>query len=232
MYSNDDVREGPIVQEIVTNLGNLIRTQPYMFEGILRLRTHYIIIALREEISRTRHCDEEEAVEHLMQLSPFELKTLLSTILSGPALCAVDEQQQLQQESSSYIPLVMKDSEVVIKAQSGGYYAGNFAKVEINSTIMEASSRGIHAWVIDLEKRVILERESFDTHISEEESRAFVDFLNTLKPGTVVIMASKDEFTEHLTDEALFTMEQLGSTRIRQVSYRDSYVFIGELGKM
>ena len=49
---------------------------------------HLIIIALREEISMTNNCDEDEAIEHLMQLSPFELQSLLGTILSGPKLCS------------------------------------------------------------------------------------------------------------------------------------------------
>jgi len=40
-----------------------------MFEGIMRIRTHFFIIAMREEISRMKGCNEEEAVEHLMQVS-------------------------------------------------------------------------------------------------------------------------------------------------------------------
>ncbi len=193
-----------MVQEIITYLGNLIRTQPYLFEGILRLRTHYIIIALREEISRIHGCNEEEAIEQLMQLSPFELKSLLSTILSGPELSS---KAVVPSEQNSYIPLVItqESKAVVIKAQSGGYHAGNFAKVEINGTTMEANSRGIHVWIINLQKAMILECASFDTHISEEESQRFVDFLGSLTQGAVVVMASKDEFTEHLTDVALFS---------------------------
>ncbi|KAG0796884.1 hypothetical protein G6F22_004816 [Rhizopus arrhizus] len=228
-HCSDDVREGPMVQEIITYLGNLIRTQPYLFEGILRLRTHYIIIALREEISRIHGCNEEEAIEQLMQLSPFELKSLLSTILSGPELSS---KAVVPSEQNSYIPLVItqESKAVVIKAQSGGYHAGNFAKVEINGTTMEANSRGIHVWIINLQKAMILECASFDTHISEEESQRFVDFLGSLTQGAVVVMASKDEFTEHLTDVALFSLEQMGSTMIRQVNYRDSYVFIAEIG--
>ncbi|KAG0244561.1 hypothetical protein BGW41_007324 [Actinomortierella wolfii] len=82
----DDVREGPVVQEVLIYLGSFIRANPEMFEGIMRLRTHFLIIALREEIQRLNSCDETEAVEHLMQLSPFELKSLLGTVLSGPTL--------------------------------------------------------------------------------------------------------------------------------------------------
>lgn len=236
------------MQEIIIYLGNLIRTQPHMFEGILRLRTHYIIIALREEISRVNHSDEEEAVEHLMQLSPFELKSLLSTVLSGPSLChtnnnniivrdrpggflmlsTAEKNREEAESNNSYIPLLSENKVIQIKAQSGGYFSGNFAKVEINGTVMEANSRGIHVWAVDRNENIILERASFDTHISEEESQEFTKFLNWLNNDMIVIIASKDEFIEHLTEEAISTLEQMGSTKIRQVQYRDSYVFIGE----
>ncbi|CEP11521.1 hypothetical protein [Parasitella parasitica] len=252
-HCTDDVREGPVVQEIIIYLGNLIRTHPDMFEGILRLRTHYIIIALREEISRVNNSDEEESVEHLMQLSPFELESLLFTVLSGPHLCRMNNlvvrdrpggflmlstnrsqfASDKKQESTdnAYIPLLsdLRNS-LSIKAQSGGYFSGNFAKVEINGTVMEAISRGIHVWAIDRNQNIILERASFDTHISAEESQAFAQFIHWIADGMVIVIASKDEFIENLNEEAIATLQQLGSTKINRVQYRDSYVFIGEKG--
>lgn len=234
-----------MVQEIIIYLGNLIRTQPEMFEGILRLRTHYIIIALREEISRINNSDEEESVEHLMQLSPYELKSLLFTVLSGPHLShsnnmvirdrpggllmlSTTNNDVLPEKENSYIPLL--SNTLSIKAQSAGYFAGNFAKVEINGAVMQASSRGIHVWVIDRNENIILERASFDTHISKEESQEFAKFLKWIASGMVIIIASKDEFIENLTKDAITALEQLGSSKINDVEYRDSYVFIGEKG--
>ncbi|KAI8348433.1 glycosyl hydrolases family 15-domain-containing protein [Choanephora cucurbitarum] len=249
-HCTDDVREGPVVQEIITYLGHFIRTQPELFEGILRLRTHYIIIALREEISRINNSDEEESVEYLFQLSPNELKSLLLTVLSGPSLSLNSDlvvrdrsggllvvsnaslKQTEDHRKDSYIPLVSSaaNSTISIKAQSGGYFAGNFAKVEINQSLMEANSRGIHVWAIDRNESIILESASFDTHISEEESKGLAEFLKWLNEGMVVVIASKDEFVENLTEEAISALEALGSTKIRDVQYRDSYVFIGEKG--
>ncbi|KAF9934053.1 hypothetical protein FBU30_003563 [Linnemannia zychae] len=97
----DDVREGPVVQEVLIYLGSFIRANPEMFEGIMRLRTHFLIIALREEISRLNSCDETDAVEHLMQLSPFELKSLLGTVLSGPTLSSNATNTLLRNQSVS-----------------------------------------------------------------------------------------------------------------------------------
>ena len=238
----------------------MIRTEPQIFDGILRLRTHYIIIALREEISRTNGVDEEEAVEHLMQLSPFEMKTLLATILSGPRLCDSDivirdkpggflmlslplskkekqlqyEQQQQQKQSEETTDLaattmvVENNNKLVISAQSAGYNWGNFARVDINGHTLHGNSRGIHVWAIDRSTQLLLERGSFDTHISTEESVEFKRFIDWLSPGTIVVVAAKDDCTEHLGKEGYEAMESLGSTMIRQVGYRDSYVFIGE----
>ncbi|KAF9206350.1 hypothetical protein BGZ49_002595 [Haplosporangium sp. Z 27] len=103
----DDVREGPVVQEVLIYLGSFIRANPEMFEGIMRLRTHFLIIALREEISRLNSCDETEAVEHLMQLSPFELKSLLGTVLSGPTLSANATNTLLRNQSSGRLSPTM-----------------------------------------------------------------------------------------------------------------------------
>ena len=66
--SASDVRESPLVEEILTYLGSFMRSGSSVFEGIMRVRTHFIIIAMREEISRMKGCNEEDAVEHLMQV--------------------------------------------------------------------------------------------------------------------------------------------------------------------
>ncbi|KAI8372813.1 glycosyl hydrolases family 15-domain-containing protein [Radiomyces spectabilis] len=255
-HCHDAVREGPLVQEVLIYLGSFIRTSPQMLDGILRLRTHYIIIALREEIRRMNHCNEEEAIDHLMQLSPYELKLLLATILSGPHLTTTNivvrdkpggyvMLAQLPEQTSIVSPLeighheypnspsitqLKDDTHLVVRVQSAGYCAGNFAKLEINGSAMDATSRGIHVWTMTLRDKVVIERASFDTHISEEESADFVRFLNWIPARTVVVIAAKDEFTEHLTTEAVEALEALGSRKIRQVRYRDSYVFVGERG--
>jgi hypothetical protein len=69
IYSNVDVREAPFVQELLTFLGQFIRSDPSLFSGILRLRTHYLIIAMREEISQANACDSSDALELLMQVT-------------------------------------------------------------------------------------------------------------------------------------------------------------------
>ncbi|KAF9304628.1 hypothetical protein BGZ74_001014 [Mortierella antarctica] len=265
----DDVREGPVVQEVLIYLGSFIRADPDMFEGIMRLRTHFLIIALREEISRLNNCDETDAVEHLMQLSPFELKSLLGTVLSGPTLSANATNTLIRNQSSGRlsptmsgrrysnapslgesgesnismsassgptsqgapIPNMGKGSSVVaVKVQSGGYHSGSFSKILINESTISVSSRGINVVVIDPVQCVLIETVSFDTHISEDESDDLARLVDWLQPGMIVICSAKDDCYEHLTPAARLALKQLGSKRVDELRYRDSWCLIGEKG--
>lgn len=269
--SFEDVREGPVVQEVLIYLGSFIRADPEMFEGIMRLRTHFLIIALREEISRLNSCDEAEAVEHLMQLSPFELKSLLGTVLSGPTLSANATNTLLRNQSSGRLSPTMSgrrpltslageggdgnvskniastgtsislgtipipnlsqgSNEVTIKVQSGGYHSGNFSKILVNESTMSVSSRGINMVVIDPVQGVLIESVSFDTHISEDESDDLARLVDWLQPGMIVICSAKDDCFEHMTAAARLALKQLGSDRLADLKYRDSWCMIGEKG--
>jgi phosphorylase kinase alpha/beta subunit len=61
-----DIRYSCLVQEIITYLASYIRSHESLFSGMIRIRTHFIIVAMRDEISRMKGCDEVESVEHLM----------------------------------------------------------------------------------------------------------------------------------------------------------------------
>lgn len=60
-----------------------IRTEPLLFTEMLRLRVGLIIQVMASELARALKCDGEEASDHLLNLSPYEMKTLLHHILSG-----------------------------------------------------------------------------------------------------------------------------------------------------
>lgn len=67
-HCSSDIREAPIVQEIITYLGSFIRSSGAILDGIMRVRTHFFILSMREEIIRMKGCDEEEAIESLMEV--------------------------------------------------------------------------------------------------------------------------------------------------------------------
>ena len=70
-------------QEILLYLAMFIRTEPKLFLEMLRIRVGLIIQVMASELSRSYKCSEEEANDHLLNLSPFEVKALLHHILSG-----------------------------------------------------------------------------------------------------------------------------------------------------
>lgn len=72
-----------LTQELMVYLAMFIRTEPQLFHEMLRLRVGLIIQVMAKELSRTLSCDGEQASEHLLNLSPFEMKNLLYHILSG-----------------------------------------------------------------------------------------------------------------------------------------------------
>ena len=72
-----------LTQELIIYLSMFIRTEPLLFIEMLRLRVGLIIQVMASELARALKCDGEEASDHLLNLSPYEMKTLLHHILSG-----------------------------------------------------------------------------------------------------------------------------------------------------
>ncbi|KAJ3186848.1 hypothetical protein HK101_009545 [Irineochytrium annulatum] len=216
-----DVREAPLVQEIITYLGSLVRSNASLFDGIQRVRTYFFVIAMREEISRMKGCDEEEAIELLMQNG----NAATSTTASG--MPTVDARLS---NASGVMP-----STLTIAAQSGGFSAGNFARVEVGRDDAAAAlpgifGRGLNVVVMDPLDGSVVETTAFDTHISQEESEEFAKMVEWLEPGMIVVIVAKDDAAENLTEAARAACESLGSSRVRDLHYRDSWCLIGEKG--
>ncbi|XP_073998060.1 probable phosphorylase b kinase regulatory subunit alpha isoform X1 [Rhodnius prolixus] len=79
----DDESTAMLSQELLVYLAMFIRTEPQLFSEMLRLRVGLIIQVMAMELSRTLICSGEEASEHLLNVSPFEMKNLLHHIMSG-----------------------------------------------------------------------------------------------------------------------------------------------------
>nr|XP_027199784.1 probable phosphorylase b kinase regulatory subunit alpha [Dermatophagoides pteronyssinus] len=72
-----------LTHELIIYLSMFIRTEPHLFVEMLRLRIGLIIQVMASELARALMCDGIEASEHLLNLSPYEMKTLLHHIISG-----------------------------------------------------------------------------------------------------------------------------------------------------
>ena len=83
----------------------LISTEPILFQGMIRLRIGLIIQVMIGELKRTLFCTVEEATDHLLNLSPFEIKILLQMILSGREL-GVASSAYMIQLNNQYIKIL------------------------------------------------------------------------------------------------------------------------------
>ncbi|XP_033631487.1 probable phosphorylase b kinase regulatory subunit alpha isoform X1 [Asterias rubens] len=79
----EDRSSAVLTQELLVYLAMFIRTEPKLFNEMLRLRVGLIMQVMTSELARTMGCPGDKAYEHLMSLSPYELKDLLHHILSG-----------------------------------------------------------------------------------------------------------------------------------------------------
>ncbi|XP_043489476.1 probable phosphorylase b kinase regulatory subunit alpha isoform X1 [Polistes fuscatus] len=111
----DDESTAMLTQELLVYLAMFIRTEPQLFHEMLRLRVGLIIQVMATELSRTLICTGEEASEHLLNLSPFEMKNLLHHIMSGKefAISSVGR--------GNFSIISCKSSRVSKKSQIGGF---------------------------------------------------------------------------------------------------------------
>ncbi|KAM6413424.1 phosphorylase b kinase regulatory subunit alpha, skeletal muscle isoform [Rhynochetos jubatus] len=72
-----------LTQEIMVYLAMYMRTQPALFAEMFRIRIGLIIQVMATELAHSLRCSAGEATEHLMNLSPSDMKSLLYHILSG-----------------------------------------------------------------------------------------------------------------------------------------------------
>ncbi|MEG3902517.1 glycoside hydrolase family 15 protein [Microcoleus sp. B4-C5] len=109
-FCGEDIRDRVLTQEILIYLSVLIKAEPQLFKGLLTLRVSYFILLLTSEFARELGVTQNEAYEHLMQLSPFEIKNRLRQVLTE-----YEEMNQiLKQQESLRVKQPEKDIEWVV----------------------------------------------------------------------------------------------------------------------
>jgi phosphorylase kinase alpha/beta subunit len=106
-FCGEDIRDRVLTQEILIYLGLLIKAEPQLFKGLLTLRVSYFILLLTSELARELGVTQNEAYEHLMQLSPFEIQNRLRQVLTE-----YEEMNQILKQQES---LRVKQSETEIE---------------------------------------------------------------------------------------------------------------------
>ncbi|MEG4121729.1 glycoside hydrolase family 15 protein [Microcoleus sp. N9_B4] len=109
-FCGEDIRDRVLTQEVLIYLGLLIKAEPQLFKGLLTLRVSYFILLLTSEFARELGVTQNEAYEHLMQLSPFEIKNRLRQVLTE-----YEEMNQiLKQQESLRVKQPEKDIKWVV----------------------------------------------------------------------------------------------------------------------
>lgn len=80
-HSLNDVRAQIMSQELILYLDLIIKEDPHLLQGLLSIRIGYLIALLVSEISLEKKLSDDQAYETLMQMSPFEVKSLLHKVL-------------------------------------------------------------------------------------------------------------------------------------------------------
>jgi hypothetical protein len=157
-------------------------------------------------------------------MGPFEVKSLLRVILSACDQTRTVE-TNLQQSNTGFMSLVPRDLTISVKSE--GHDDGNMCQIKINDdVIVSPGDRGLNVLVLSGEDGTIVESASFDTHISKEESEDFARLIETLEPGSVVVVAAKDDCSEQLTEAARLACESLGSKQVRNIKYRSGWCLV------
>ncbi|KAF0992754.1 hypothetical protein HZS_7826, partial [Henneguya salminicola] len=79
----EDLTSAVLTQEVMIYLSMLIRTEPNLFDQMIRLRLGLIIEVAASEFSRETQIPQEKCSDIFLNLSPFFMKTLIYHILCG-----------------------------------------------------------------------------------------------------------------------------------------------------
>jgi phosphorylase kinase alpha/beta subunit len=112
-FCGEDIRDRVFTQEILIYLGLLIKGEPQLFDGLLTLRVGYLILLLTSELAHELRLTQDEAYEHLMQLSPFEVRMRLRQVLAGYE----GMNQVLRQQESLHVKQQEQEIEWVVPVE-------------------------------------------------------------------------------------------------------------------
>ncbi|XP_078309780.1 protein O-linked-mannose beta-1,2-N-acetylglucosaminyltransferase 1-like isoform X2 [Crassostrea virginica] len=88
--------------------------------------------------------------------------------------------------------------------------------------------RGLNMVFIDGNTHKVVDMKTFDTYVGDQSFKQYAQM--EMKDKMVVILASFDEMTYSLKDEAKTWLKVMGSSQIDKVAFRDSYLLIGQRG--
>ncbi|XP_031714907.1 protein FAM3C [Anarrhichthys ocellatus] len=98
----------------------------------------------------------------------------------------------------------------------------------IMSAVKNNVGRGVNIALVNGRTGEVIKTDFFD--MWGGDVAPFIQFLKVIEEGTVVMMASFDDPSTKLNDEAKKLIADLGSTAISNLGFRDNWVFVGGKG--
>ena len=207
---------------------------PAIPEGILQT-TWQVPQPLPDGLYFWRSRLSENGVESPWLSSSFRIAstTEIGFAQSGIAQLANAFFSQTQLDSNASAVTLAPDAgrALPLEVQSAGYEDGSRCYLIINFTVVNAGVhlRGHHIVAIDPGTHVIIAGPRyFDTSASVAAADSLAAFIEALPPRTIVMVGIRDEGSVKMTERAYQALESSGSSKARQVGFRDSWAMIGQ----
>ncbi|XP_061407831.1 protein FAM3D-like [Lethenteron reissneri] len=98
----------------------------------------------------------------------------------------------------------------------------------VMSSVLNNVGVGINIALINGQTGQVINTGHFD--MWQGDIKLLIQFLNGIKEGTIVLLASFDDPYTKLNDEAKALFVKLGSSIVNSLAFRESWVFVGALG--
>ncbi|XP_078112453.1 protein FAM3C isoform X3 [Sander vitreus] len=95
-------------------------------------------------------------------------------------------------------------------------------------TVLNNAGLGINIVIINGKTGDVVKTAHFDMYSGDV--KPLVEFLKSIETGAVVLMASYDEPSSKLDEEARKLIAELGSQSVKSLGFRDNWVFVGGKG--
>ncbi|XP_073337030.1 protein FAM3C [Pagrus major] len=96
------------------------------------------------------------------------------------------------------------------------------------SSVRNNVGRGINIALVNGKSGELIKTDNFDMWAGDVAP--FIKFLKEIDDGTVVMMASYDDASTKLNDEARKLIADLGSSVVSNLGFRDNWIFVGGKG--
>jgi hypothetical protein len=119
---------------------------------------------------------------------------------------------------------------VDLAAVGAGQAQGDFADIWVDGRRATTNRRGLNVTAVDPLSGKVLYVRGFDVHQNRAQSMALRLFVQSLRPGTIVVVASRDEASRCFDQLAREALRSIGAVTDLEGKWRQTYAAIGLQG--